>query len=159
MGARGDILAEVQEMERQYSRELRKHVQVWSAPERVTDQYENLRAIVTRDSVPDQLIGTVTSMLANEPAFASKPLVGIAWSEGDFAKVSARLPADLSEIGTKANLSLILRQAVSEVCPENGEAGGHEAAAGAKIPRTKVEPFLEAINRILDDLKEKSAET
>ena len=154
MGERTGILREVRELERQYARELRKLISIWSTPERVTNQYDNFRAVITRESVPEQMIGTLTSMLAIQESFYGKPVLGVAWSDEKSAKVSVRLPEDMSDPEPTLDLSKVLIQAITECCADEGEAGGHEAAAGARIPREKVDSFLRSLNTILGDFQE-----
>ena len=74
----------------------------------------------------------------------SKPLIGIAYSDNDHSKVSARGNRELIEAG------LDLGEAIREVLKEldiDTEGGGHNIAAGARIPTKLEEEFLNVLNQ------------
>jgi len=101
--------------------------------------------ITAGSSIPDTIIGTITSIVLNSNLVEKKPIFGLADSNNETVKVSARLPRDLG-----INLREILVKAVEEI-DEKAEAGGHILAAGAFIPKGKEDEFIKIVDKILGD--------
>jgi single-stranded-DNA-specific exonuclease len=101
--------------------------------------------ILAGSSIPDSIIGTISSIALNSNLVESKPLFGLADSENGHVKVSARLPRN-----SKINLRDVLVKAVGQL-GGNSEAGGHMLAAGAYIPKTKEHEFIKIVDKILGD--------
>jgi len=98
--------------------------------------------INARDQIKDTIIGTVTSIISNSPAYEEGTIIiGLAYNQ-DKIKVSARLA------GRKGrNVREILNQAV---IPLGGEVGGHPNAAGCLILREKEEEFINHLKKVLE---------
>lgn len=101
--------------------------------------------ILAGSSIPDTIIGTISSIVLNSNLVETKPLFGLSDSENGIVKVSARLPRD-SEI----NLREVLVEAVGQL-DDKAEAGGHTLAAGAFIPKGKEDEFIKIVDKILGD--------
>jgi len=72
--------------------------------------------------------------------FDSPVVMGAAHMEKDKIKISSRATKEAVENG------LNLGEIIEEICEElNGEGGGHNVAAGAKIPRDNKEQFIEML--------------
>ena len=96
-----------------------------------------------RDNIPASLVGIVAGILYGSGIVpADRPIVGFAYDDGDYVKVSARASGTLVRKGV--DLSVAVRRAAEAV---GGEAGGHKPAAGARIRRGEEEDFL----RVLDE--------
>ncbi len=102
-----------------------------------------------RGAISENIIGTVCGMVLR--ASWSKPIVGIALGEKDTIKVSARSGRKLVEEGL--NLGAILKNAVSEI---QGVGGGHKIAAGASIPKEKINEFLILFSEYKEKLRPSS---
>lgn len=106
---------------------------------------ESATYILAGSSIPDTIIGTISSIVLNSNLVETKPLFGLADSDNGIVKVSARLPRNL-----EINLREILVKAVGEL-DEKAEAGGHMLAAGAFIPKGKEDEFIKIVDKILGD--------
>jgi RecJ-like exonuclease len=69
-----------------------------------------------------------------------KPIIGISESEEGGIKVSSRGNRKMLERGL--NLGRIMREAAESV---GGVGGGHHLAAGAEIPKDRINEFLLAV--------------
>jgi RecJ-like exonuclease len=102
--------------------------------------------ILAGEKIKDTLIGTITSIAVNSNIFNSKkPVFGIAESEENKLKVSARLPREVKNI----NLREVLYYAAKLL---KGEAGGHEYAAGAFIDKNLQNDFVNIVDKKLGEL-------
>lgn len=88
---------------------------------------------IAGSSIEEDVIGTVTSILSRENGL---PLMGMADTEDGEVKVSFR--------GSGLNVAETLKKACSEI---GGEAGGHEKAAGAVIPKGSESDFVASVER------------
>ncbi|MFQ6050573.1 MAG: DHHA1 domain-containing protein [Candidatus Hydrothermarchaeota archaeon] len=106
---------------------------------------ENIQYFHGKERIKDSIIGTVTMMgLGTRIIDVSKPSIGMVYAEDNLTKVSARTTRKLCRMGI--NLGLALKKASEQV---GGEGGGHDIAAGAKIPREKEQEFLRAVDSIV----------
>lgn len=109
----------------------------------------NATFLFGKEKIPDTLIGTITSILLNSNLVDNnKPIFGIAKDKGRL-KISARV---LPEIGI--NLKEILTEVIQDW---EGEAGGHELAAGAYIPEGKEKEFINRVDKLLGEINGKKA--
>jgi len=90
------------------------------------------------DLVEEDMLSVVASIIA-ESYLADKgmPVIAISEAAGGEVKVSARLPR--SSKGQTVDLGLLMRRAAGRV---GGEGGGHSVAAGAYIPKDRIEDFI-----------------
>jgi RecJ-like exonuclease len=90
------------------------------------------------DAIEDTIVGTVTSMLVGSGELnTALPLIGLAESDDGKVKVSARTTRTLVDQGL--SLSRAMKDAAART---DGIGGGHNIAAGALIPKGRVEDFL-----------------
>ena len=90
------------------------------------------------------MIGTIASITASTSLIdGGKPLVGVAFSDGEMSKISARGNPKLIRQGL--DLGIAIREALKELKIET-EGGGHNIAAGARIPTKLEEEFLNVLN-------------
>jgi len=98
------------------------------------------------EEIPENLVGIVAGMLLNSgSADLGKVMLGLAAAEGGL-KVSARTTRLMVKNGI--DLAAAQKNASQKV---GGEGGGHNIAAGAFIPREKLEEFLDIFEKILKD--------
>lgn len=123
---------------------------VWIHEEGKIQQKEYIQYFFGEEIIPDNLIGTICSMLIfdeNEMVESSKPLFGLAKrTDENVYKLSARADEELLNKGL--NLSEIIRDAL-KLTNIDTLGGGHPLAAGAKIPLDRVDEFLEHCNIIV----------
>ncbi|MEM5836456.1 MAG: DHH family phosphoesterase [Candidatus Aenigmatarchaeota archaeon] len=106
----------------------------------------NANFILAGNKIKDTLIGTITSIALNSNIFDSKkPIFGIAESEDNCLKISARLPKDIKNI----NLREVLYYATKLL---KGEAGGHTHAAGALIDKNLQNDFVNIVDKKLGEM-------
>jgi RecJ-like exonuclease len=88
-----------------------------------------------RSIIDESIIGTVCGMVNR--ATWKKPIIGISLGEREMVKFSSRTNRSLVESG------LNLAKVMDEACRETGGiGGGHKIAAGASIPKDKLNEFL-----------------
>ncbi|MFH1520525.1 MAG: DHH family phosphoesterase [Candidatus Micrarchaeota archaeon] len=88
-----------------------------------------------RGIIDEGIIGTVCGMAFRQKW--NRPIIGIAKGEHETIKVSGRASKTLVEKGL--NLGELMKNATKEV---GGIGGGHRIAAGAAIPKDKLNEFL-----------------
>lgn len=103
--------------------------------------YEDEIGVIDAEShIEDDFIGTVATISMSNGFFDSDVVMGVAHAEKDKAKVSSRATKELVEKG------LNLGEIIGEICEElDGEGGGHNVAAGAKIPRENKDEFIDML--------------
>jgi len=103
--------------------------------------YEETIGIIDAGSnIGEDFIGTVTTITMSNGAFNTPVVMGAAHAEKDQIKISSRARKQVVEDGFN------LGEIIGEICEEvDGEGGGHNIAAGAKIPRDKKDEFMESL--------------
>ncbi len=90
-----------------------------------------------RNVIKEEIIGTVCGMLLRPDM--KKPIFGVSIGENNTLKWSVRYPKML-----KGNMGIVIKNAAEEV---GGIGGGHRIAAGASIPKDKINEFLVALGK------------
>jgi RecJ-like exonuclease len=87
--------------------------------------------------IPETMTGTISSLLAGSPKNAGKIIILRTNGEENTIKFSSR-----KSIGCKSdvNLSVLMRTGAAKF---DGIGGGHDAAAGARITKDKLDGFLD----------------
>ncbi|MFB6245528.1 MAG: DHHA1 domain-containing protein [Candidatus Nanohaloarchaea archaeon] len=104
--------------------------------------YEKTVGVIDgNSSIDEEFIGTVATISMSNGLFSAPVIVGVAEAEKDKLKVSSRAEKEVVENG------LNLGEVVSEICEEvDGEGGGHNVAAGAKIPQENKQEFIDSLD-------------
>ncbi len=103
---------------------------------------KNYTIINAKNNIKDTIIGTVTSIMSNSPAYTEGTIIiALAYNQ-DKIKVSARIAGR-----TGRNVRDVLHRVV---VPLGGEVGGHPAAAGCIITRDKEEKFITELQKVLE---------
>jgi single-stranded-DNA-specific exonuclease len=103
---------------------------------------KNYIIINAEDKIKDTIIGTIASILSNSRNYEKgKAIIAMAYNE-DKIKISARMVGK-----TEKNIREVLNSVVEII---GGEVGGHSAAAGALIEKTKEGEFIDEIKRKLE---------
>ncbi|HDZ17225.1 MAG TPA: DHH family phosphoesterase, partial [archaeon] len=149
MGDRKRSYQKSQEILKDYKKSLSRSLS-WIHENNKIQQKEYIQYFFGEDMIPENIIGTVSSMLIFEKykgVDKSKPIFGLAKrKDEDVFKVSGRAHEKIVDKGI--NLS----KAIREACELSGLdvlGGGHPPAAGTKIPIDKVDIFLENCNIVI----------
>ncbi len=110
----------------------------------VVRRFDGGAAIVARDSIHANMIGTVTTICQRSGIVEADVLVGLAHKDETDIKISARASPEAVADGLKMNEIV---QEVATVC--EGDGGGHEAAAGGKIPRDEQDRFIKMFAEVV----------
>lgn len=104
----------------------------------------NMRHIYVGDRVESKMIGETISIAIESGLLPTdRPIFGLADSERGELKVSARAKPEHVKGG---GLGEILGRVSEEI---GGSGGGHDVAAGARIPRERVDEFIAKVDRAL----------
>ena len=103
---------------------------------------QTIGVIDAEENIDADFIGTVTTITMSNGAFDSPVVMGAAHAEKDKIKISSRARKEVVQDGFN------LGEIVGEICEEvDGEGGGHNIAAGAKIPREEKENFVNSLEK------------
>jgi single-stranded-DNA-specific exonuclease len=137
MGDRNKILREGETILTDYRRMIREYMNIltnerWRVSESKTCVMVNGEGIV-----PEMMTGTISSLIAGSPKNAGKIVILRTGGDENTIKFSSR-----KSFGCKSeiNLSELMRKGAEKF---DGVGGGHNAAAGAKITKDKLDGFLD----------------
>jgi len=97
--------------------------------------------------VDEDMVGSLASVLSGVARFETKVLL-LRTSTGGNYKISVRRPP---HVDSSINLGGIIKELADQ---HDGNGGGHEAAAGCKIPTSKLKVFLRIFNKRLQNNNE-----
>lgn len=98
-----------------------------------------------RGAISENIIGTISGMILRQTW--EKPILSIALGDKETIKVSTRCGRKLVKGGL--NLGNALKKSVSGI---GGVGGGHKIAAGASIPKNKINEFLILFSKYAKEL-------
>ena len=137
MGDRNTMLQEGEKILSEYRSMIREYMNVLSNERWRTSNLENCVIINAQGLVPETMTGTISSLIAGAPKNSGKIVIlRTDGSEGTI-KFSSRKSAYCKN---SINLSQLMRGGAEQF---DGIGGGHEAAAGAKITKDKLDGFLD----------------
>lgn len=149
MGDRKNAYQQSYDIILNYKRSLVKSLS-WIKENNKINQMDFIQYFFGEDIIPENIIGTITSMLIFEMSDfidIMKPIFGIAIREDENVyKISGRAHEQIVNRGV--NLSEAIREAL-ELINLDSLGGGHPPAAGTKVPVDKIELFLEKSNEII----------
>ena len=149
MGDRKDSYEQAKEIQANYKKLLTKGLG-WVYDEEKLQQKDHIQYYFGEDVIPENIIGTITSMLifdSTDRIDKSKPIFGLAKRiNEDVFKVSGRAHESIVDKGV--NLSEAIREAC-ELAGLDVLGGGHPPAAGTKVPTDKVDLFLEKCDEVI----------
>jgi single-stranded-DNA-specific exonuclease len=144
LGDRGDTWHKAKTLLEKHRRELAEGIEYLS--EIGTTDMPNLRFFDAQGIIRESLVGVVAGMAYGARIIPEdKPVLAFAEDSNDenFLKVSARANWGLVRRG------IHLGKAMTACSKKNGgEGGGHDIAAGARIPKEKKEEFLNFVNNM-----------
>jgi RecJ-like exonuclease len=136
MGDRNKILREAETILTDYRKMIREYMNILSNERWRISESETCVMVNGEDIVPETMTGTISSLIAGSPKNSGKIVILRTKAEENTIKFSSR-----KSFGCKSdiNLSEIMRDGAKRF---DGIGGGHNAAAGAKITKDKLDEFL-----------------
>lgn len=136
MGDRNKILREGETILTEYRKRIREYMNVLSNERWRISESETCVMINGEDLVPETMTGTISSLIAGSPKNAGKIVILRTKGEENTIKFSSRKSFSCK---SDINLSELMRTGAEKF---DGIGGGHDAAAGAKITKDKLDEFL-----------------
>ena len=141
MGDRTKMLQEGENILLEYRTFLRTYMNTLSSERwRVTDNGSYLM-VNGEGLVPENMTGAVSSLLGGSQKNAGKIIILRTSGEEGTIKFSSRKSTGCK---SEVNLGLLMRECAAKV---SGVGGGHDAAAGARITKNKLDEFLEYLEQ------------
>ncbi|MCD6434006.1 MAG: DHH family phosphoesterase [Candidatus Diapherotrites archaeon] len=119
-----------------HRKELREAIEFML--EKGIEERKNFYFFNAGSNINDSIVGIVAGMLYSALLLSNKPIIAVAKNSDEFLKVSARATKEQTMFGL--HLGKIMQRICSSI--DNAEGGGHDVAAGAKIPAEKLDEFL-----------------
>jgi single-stranded-DNA-specific exonuclease len=139
LGDRSDALKEAMKTLSEYRTGINKALEgLASEPSRI-EPHGSFVLVHGEGLVDEKLLGPVISILTSSPEFKDKVVVGSASSRDSDLKISSRVGDNYQR---SVNLGLIMQEAAEAV---DGVGGGHNMAAGAKIPSSRAVDFSNVV--------------
>ena len=136
MGDRNKILREGETILTDYRKMIREYMNVLTNERWRISESETCVMVNGEGLVPETMTGTISSLIAGSPKNAGKIVILRTGGDENTIKFSSR-----KSFGCKShiNLSELMRTGAEKF---DGVGGGHDAAAGAKITKDKLDGFL-----------------
>jgi len=151
MGDRNTMLQEGEKILSEYRSMIREYMNVLSNERWRTNNLENCVMVNAQGLVPETMTGTISSLIAGAPKNSGKIVIlRTDGSEGTI-KFSSRKSAYCKN---SINLSQLMRGGAEQF---DGIGGGHEAAAGAKITKDKLDGFLDYLETNVTKMQNKDS--
>ncbi len=147
MGDRKNSYEQAKDNQLNYKKLLMKGLS-WIKENDKIQQMDFIQYFFGEDIIPENIIGTVSSMLIRSKLInIMKPIFGVALREDDDVyKISGRAHEQIVDKGV--NLSETIREAL-KLTNLDSLGGGHPPAAGTIVPVNKIDLFLENCNEII----------
>ncbi len=140
MGDRNKILREGETILSEYRKLIREYMNVLTNERWRISESETCVMINGEGIVPETMTGTISSLMAGSPKNSGKIIILRTKGEENTIKFSSR-----KSFGCKShiNLSELMKAGAEKF---DGFGGGHDAAAGAKITKDKLNDFLDYLD-------------
>lgn len=137
MGDRNRMLREGENILVEYRKMIRDYMNILANERWRTSDMAKYLMVNGEGIIPETMTGTISSLLAGSPKNAGKIIILRTNGDENTIKFSSR-----KSIGCKSdvNLSVLMRTGAERF---NGVGGGHDAAAGARITKDKLDGFLD----------------
>jgi len=136
MGDRNQVLTEGEGILTDYRKKIKEYMNILSNERWRISENENCIMVNGEDIVPETMTGTISSLIAGSPKNTGKIVILRTRGEENTIKFSSRKSFGCK---SKINLSELMRTGAEKF---DGIGGGHNAAAGAKITKDKLDEFL-----------------
>jgi len=137
LGDRNKMLQEGENILKKYRKMIRDYMNILGNERwRISDN-ENCVMVNGEGIIPETMTGTISSLIAGSPKNSGKIVILRTNGEEGTIKFSSR-----KSVGCKSNVNLseLMRQGAKKF---DGVGGGHNAAAGARITKDKLDEFLD----------------
>ena len=137
LGDRNKMLQEGEHILKKYRKMIRDYMNILGNERwRISDN-ENCVMVNGEGVIPETMTGTISSLIAGSPKNSGKIVILRTNGEEGTIKFSSR-----KSVGCKSNVNLseLMRQGAEKF---DGVGGGHNAAAGARITKDKLDEFLD----------------
>jgi RecJ-like exonuclease len=140
MGDRNKILREGETILSEYRKLIREYMNVLTNERWRISESETCVMVNGEGIVPETMTGTISSLIAGSPKNSGKIIILRTKGEENTIKFSSR-----KSFGCKSviNLSDLMKKGAEKF---DGIGGGHNAAAGAKITKDKLNDFLDYLD-------------
>ena len=137
MGDRNKMLLEGEKVLLEYRHKIRDYMNILTNERWRINNTEDYVLVNAEGLVPETMTGTISSLIAGSPKNSGKIVFLRTDSSEGMIKFSSR-----KSNGCKSgvNLSFLMKNAAERF---DGIGGGHDAAAGAKITKDKLDEFLD----------------
>jgi RecJ-like exonuclease len=137
MGDRNRMLQEGENILVEYRKMIREYMNILTNERWRINGTTSCVMVNGEGVIPETMTGTISSLLAGSPKNAGKIIILRTDGEENTVKFSSR-----KSIGCKTdvNLSVLMKTGAEKF---NGIGGGHDAAAGARITKDKLDGFLD----------------
>ena len=137
MGDRNKMLREGEKILVEYRGMIREYMNVLGNERWRINSGENCVMVNAEGLVPETMTGTISSLIAGSPKNIGKIVILRTDSSEGTVKFSSRKSISCK---SDVNLSDLMRKGAKKF---DGVGGGHDAAAGAKITKDKLDEFLD----------------
>jgi len=136
MGDRNKMLQEAEINLIEYRKMIRNYMNILANERWRVSDYQNCVMVNGEGIIPETMTGTISSLIAGSPKNTGKIVILRTNGEEGTIKFSSRKSFRCK---SDINLSELMRKGAEKF---DGAGGGHEAAAGAKITKDKLDDFL-----------------
>jgi len=137
MGDRNKMLQEGENILSEYRKMIRNYMNILSNERWRINYSQNCVMVNAEGVVPETMTGTISSLIAGSPKNTGKIVIlRTNGGEGTIKFSSRKSMGCKSEV----NLSNLMREGAKKF---DGVGGGHDAAAGARITKDKLDGFLD----------------
>ena len=141
MGDRNKMLRDGEKVLLEYRSKIRDYMNILSNERWRINNAENYVLVNAEGLVPETMTGTISSLIAGSPKNSGKIVFLRTDSNEGKIKFSSRKSVGCR---TGINLSSLMKNGAAQF---DGVGGGHDAAAGAKITKDKLDEFLDYIEK------------
>jgi len=137
LGDRNKMLQEGENILKKYRKMIRDYMNILGNERWRISDYENCVMVNGEGVIPETMTGTISSLIAGSPKNSGKIVILRTNGEEGTIKFSSR-----KSVGCKSNVNLseLMRRGAEKF---DGVGGGHNAAAGARITKDKLDEFLD----------------
>ena len=150
MGDRNKMLQEGEKILSEYRSMIRNYMNILSNERWRINSSKDYVLVNAEGLVPETMTGTITSLIAGTPKNSGKIVILRTDGAEETIKFSSRKSMDCK---SEINLSELMRVGAMKF---NGVGGGHNAAAGAKITKDKLDEFLDYIEENVGQMHSKN---
>ena len=141
MGDRTKMLIEGENILKEYRHMIRNYMNILASERWRTNDTTNCVMVNAEGVVPETMTGTISSLIAGSPKNAGKIVILRTNGEEGTIKFSSRKSFSCK---SEVNLSNLMRTGAEKF---DGVGGGHDAAAGARITKDKLDDFLDYLDK------------